>query len=92
IPLYFPPYILARGRPTLIEVKHYIQYEKMYSRLIMEEKADKPTEKKTAHTGPKQWQCPICGARIWLSNKKRHTRSKKHNVANYVLSERFEIN
>ncbi|MFM7988826.1 MAG: hypothetical protein ACKPKO_56875 [Candidatus Fonsibacter sp.] len=48
-------------------------------------------KKKTAHTKLKQWQCPICGARIWLSNK-RHTRSKKHNDANYVLSERFEIN
>ena len=63
----------------------------MYSILIMEEKQEKPTEK-TPHTGLKQWQCPICGARIWLSNKKRHTRSKKHNDANYVLSERFEIN
>ena len=63
----------------------------MYSILIMEEKQEKPTEK-TAYTGLKQWQCPICGARIWLSNKKRHTRSKKHNDANYVLSERFEIN
>ncbi len=62
----------------------------MYSILIMEEKQEKPTEK-TAHTGLKQWQCPICGARIWLSNKKRHTRTKKHNDANYVLSERFEI-
>ena len=56
----------------------------------MEEKAEKPSEK-TVHTGLKQWQCPICGARIWLSNKKRHTRSKKHNDANYVLSEKFEI-
>ena len=35
--------------------------------------------------------CTICGARIWLSNKKRHTRSKKHNDANYVMSEKFEI-
>ena len=61
----------------------------MYSILIMEEKQEKPTEK-TAHTGLQQWQCPICGARIWLSNKKRHTRTKKHNDANYVLSERFE--
>ena len=62
----------------------------MYSIFIMEEKAEKPTEK-TVQTGLKQWQCPICGARIWLSNKKRHTRSKKHNDANYVLSEKFEI-
>ena len=30
----------------------------MYSILIMEEKAEKPTKKKTAHTGLKQWQCP----------------------------------
>ncbi|MFM7979203.1 MAG: hypothetical protein ACKPKO_07790 [Candidatus Fonsibacter sp.] len=59
----------------------------------MEEKAEKPTEKKkTAQIGLKQWQCPICGARIWLRNKKRHTRSTKHNDANYVLSEKFEIN
>ena len=62
----------------------------MYSIFIMEEKAEKPTEKE-AKIGEKQWQCPICGARIWLSNKKRHTRSKKHNDANYVLSEKFEI-
>ena len=62
----------------------------MYSIFIMEEKAEKPTEK-MVHTGLKQWQCPICGARIWLSSKKRHTRSKKHNDANYVLSEKFEI-
>ncbi|MFM7984811.1 MAG: hypothetical protein ACKPKO_36370 [Candidatus Fonsibacter sp.] len=53
----------------------------MYSILIMEEKAEKPTEN-TAHTGLKQWQCPICGARVWLSIKKRHTRSKKHTDAN----------
>ena len=58
----------------------------------MEETTEKPTEKITAQTGLEQWQCPICGAMIWLSNKKRHTRSNKHNDANYVLSERFEIN
>ena len=62
----------------------------MYSIFIMEEKAEKPTEKE-AKIGEKKWHCPICGARIWLSNKKRHTRSKKHNDANYVLSEKFEI-
>ncbi len=65
----------------------------MYSILILEDKADKPTEKnKKVQTGLKQWQCPICGARIWLNNKKRHTRAKKRNDANYVLSEKFEIN
>ncbi|MFM7989186.1 MAG: hypothetical protein ACKPKO_58720 [Candidatus Fonsibacter sp.] len=64
----------------------------MYSILIMEETRKAYRKKKTAYTGLKQWQCPICGARIWLSNKKRHTRSNKHNDANYVLSERFEIN
>ena len=57
----------------------------------MEEKAEKPSEKST-QVGEKKWHCPICGARIWLSNKKRHTRSKKHNDANYVLSQKFEIN
>ena len=56
----------------------------------MEEKAEKPSEKE-AQVGEKKWHCPICGARIWLSNKKRHPRSKKHNDANYVMSEKFEI-
>jgi predicted RNA-binding Zn-ribbon protein involved in translation (DUF1610 family) len=62
----------------------------MYSIFIMEEKAEKPSEQPT-QVDEKKWHCPICGARIWLSNKKRHTRSKKHNDANYVLSEKFEI-
>ena len=62
----------------------------MYSIFIMEEKAEKPTEKE-AQVGEKKWHGPICGARIGLSNKKRHTRSKKHNDANYVMSEKFEI-
>ena len=57
----------------------------------MEEKAEQPS-KKTAKVGGETWHCPICGARKWLSNKKRHTRSQKHNDANYVLSEKFGIN
>ena len=57
----------------------------------MEEIVEKPTEKE-AQVGKNKWHCPICGTRIWLSNKKRHTRSKKHNDANYVMSEKFEIN
>ena len=56
----------------------------------MEEKAENADEK-TARLLRTKWHCPICGAGIWLSNKKRHTRSKKHNDANYVLSEKFEI-
>ena len=47
----------------------------------MEEKAEKPSEHKQPRLLRKKWHCPICGARIWLSNKKRHTRSKKHNDA-----------
>ena len=62
----------------------------MYSIFIIEENAEKPSEK-DAQVGEKKWHCPICGARIWLSSKKRHTRSKKHNDANYVMSEKFEI-
>jgi len=58
----------------------------------MEEKAVKPSENSSQIAEKKKWHCPICGARICLSNKKRHTRSKKHNDANYVLSEKFEIN
>ena len=55
----------------------------------MEEKAVKPNEN-SSQVAEKTWHCPICGARILLSNKKRHTRSKKH--ANHVLSEKFEMN
>ena len=62
----------------------------MYSIFIMEEKAETLSEK-SAQAGENKWHCPICDTRIWLSNKKRHTRSKKHNDANYVLSEKFEI-
>ena len=58
----------------------------------MEEKAEKPSEKKTAKLLRQRWHCPICGARLCLRNKKRHTRSKKHNDANYVLSQKFEMN
>ena len=58
----------------------------------MEEKAEKPSEQKNTQVGETKLHCPICGPRIWLDNKKRHTRSKKHNDANYVLSEKFEIN
>ena len=57
----------------------------------MGEKAEKPSETKTTQVGGETWHCPICGARIWLNTKKRHTRSKKPNDANYVLSEKFEI-
>ena len=38
-----------------------------------------------------QWQCPICGARIWSSNKQRHLRTKKHEDAKYVLTDMFEV-
>ena len=57
----------------------------------MEEKAGNPSEQ-TPRLARKTWHCPICGARIWLSSKKKHTRSKKHNGANYVLSEKFKLN
>ena len=37
------------------------------------------------------WQCPVCGSHVWVSNKKRHLGTKKHNDANYVLTEKYEI-
>ena len=40
----------------------------------MEDKEDKPCDKSTRNVG-KFWQCAICGARILLSNKKRHTQN-----------------
>ncbi|MFM7988076.1 MAG: hypothetical protein ACKPKO_53055 [Candidatus Fonsibacter sp.] len=57
----------------------------------MEEKEEEPSEKPTQTSAGKMWQCQICGARIWLSNKSRHTNTKKHKDANYILTERFEM-
>ena len=38
-----------------------------------------------------RWECPICGARIWPTNKQRHLRTKKHGDAKYVLMDKFEV-
>ena len=38
----------------------------------MEETVEKPSAQ-PARLLRKKWHCPICGARICLSNKKRHT-------------------
>lgn len=38
-----------------------------------------------------RWQCPDCGARIMISNKRRHLNTKKHQDAKYVLTEKFEV-
>jgi hypothetical protein len=37
------------------------------------------------------WQCPICGTRTWITNKRRHLDTKKHRDVLYIKSERFEI-
>ena len=37
------------------------------------------------------WQCPICGTRTWIKNKRRHLDTKKHKDVLYIMSERFEI-
>jgi len=36
-------------------------------------------------------QCPICGTRTWITNKRRHLNTKKHRDVLYITSERFEI-
>ena len=38
------------------------------------------------------WQCPVCGTRVWVSNRRRHLRTRKHLDAQYVMQEKFEIN
>ncbi len=40
---------------------------------------------------PVIWQCPVCGTRVWSSNRKRHLRTRKHRDAQYVLTEKYEI-
>ena len=37
------------------------------------------------------WQCPICGTRTWITNKKRHLDTKKHKEVLYITTERFEM-
>ena len=37
------------------------------------------------------WQCPICGTRTWVTNKKRHLYTKKHRDVLYITTERFEM-
>ena len=37
------------------------------------------------------WQCPICGTRTWITNKRRHLDTRKHRDVLYITSERFEI-
>ena len=37
------------------------------------------------------WQCPICGTRTWITNKRRHLNTKKHWDVLYITSERFVI-
>ena len=37
------------------------------------------------------WQCPICGTRTWVTNKKRHLYTKKHRDVLYITRERFEM-
>ena len=52
-------------------------------------------ESPTEQTGPRHlfpmWQCPVCGARIWIANRKRHLNTRKHLDAQYVLKEKFEM-
>ena len=62
----------------------------------MEEKqANIDEESPKEQTGPRHlfpmWQCPVCGARIWITNRKRHLSTRKHLDAQYVLKEKFEI-
>ena len=64
----------------------------------MEELSGETSESTTQiepSTGPRRvypmWQCPICGTRTWITNKRRHLDTKKHMDVLYITSERFEI-
>ena len=60
-----------------------------------ESQANMYEESPKEQTGPKHifpmWQCPVCGARIWITNRKRHLSTRKHLDAQYVLKEKFEM-
>ena len=60
-----------------------------------ENQANMHDESPKEQTGPKRifsmWQPPVCGARIWITNRKRHLSTRKHLDAQYVLEEKFEM-
>ena len=65
---------------------------KIYKPFLMEEnQGDKGAENVVKPKGP-MWQCPVCGTRVWVSNRRRHLRTRKHLDAQYVMQEKFEIN
>ena len=37
------------------------------------------------------WQCPICGTRTRVTNKKRHLYTKKRKDVIYITTECFEM-
>ncbi len=43
-----------------------------------EESNRKPTQSVPKRVYP-MWLCPICGTRTWVTNKRRHLRTRKHN-------------
>ena len=62
---------------------------------MSENQANTDEESPKEQTGPRHlfpmWQRPVCGARIWITNRKRHLSTRKHLDAQYVLKEKFEI-
>ena len=62
---------------------------------MQENQANMHEDSPKEQTGPKHifpmWQCPVCGARIWIANRKRHLSTRKHLDAQYALKEKFEM-
>ena len=57
---------------------------------IVEDKEETPCGQ-TSKNAVIMWQCKICGARVWLSTKRRNTNTNNRKEANYILSGTFEI-
>ena len=60
-----------------------------------ENQANMHEESPKEQTGPKHifpmWQRPVCGARIWITNRRRHLNTREHLGAQYVLKEKFDM-
>jgi rRNA maturation endonuclease Nob1 len=39
---------------------------------------------------PKQ-RCPVCGAQLFRNSMRKHSKTKKHLDAVYIMQDRFEI-
>jgi hypothetical protein len=66
------------------ENKHENSHENGWNRQVSNGSSQDGKEK------PKM-RCNVCGSKMWRNNYLRHTKSKKHCDALYVMQDMFEV-